>query len=199
MVQLLMLPLGDYQTNCYIAWASGSDTCVVIDPGYAPKEILHKAEVVNKKIEAILLTHGHFDHVGAVESIAKKTGCPVYLHKADSEAQPQMLFPLTGKAFEALKDLQTLHLAGLEITVLHTPGHTPGSVCFAFEDCLISGDTLFAGSIGRTDFPGGDYDTMCQSLAKLKELKTDYDVFPGHGEATKLSAEKCRNPYLKVL
>ena len=197
-----MLPLGDYQTNCYLAWASGSDTCVVIDPGYEPEKILQKADLVNKKIEAILLTHGHFDHVGAVEELIARTGCGLYIHRKDYEAKPPMLFPLTEKTFETLyflEDKKILNLAGLEITVLHTPGHTPGSVCFAFEDCLISGDTLFAGSIGRTDFPGGDYGTMCASLARLRALNTDYDVFPGHGEATKLSTEKCRNPYLKAL
>ncbi len=204
MVQLMMLPLGDYQTNTYLAWRSGSDTCVVIDPGYEPKEILHKANVVGKQVEAIILTHGHFDHVGGVKKIAADTGCPVYIHKADFDMRDQVkaLFPLTGKAFadvRFLEDGQVLKLSGLEIKVLHTPGHTPGSVCLAFEDCLITGDTLFAMSIGRTDFPGGDYDAMCQSLAKLKGLTGDYQVYPGHGEASKLSTEKCRNPYLKAL
>lgn len=199
MVQLMMLPLGDYQTNCYLAWESGSDTCVVIDPGYEPEEILRSIGAAGKQVEAILLTHGHFDHVGGVEEIANKTGCPVYIHKEDCAMQPAMLFPLTGKAFEKLEEGQTLTLAGLEIKVLHTPGHTPGSVCFAFGDCLITGDTLFAGSVGRTDFPGGDWDMMCRSLVRLKNLKGDYEVYPGHGEAAKLNIEKQKNPYLKGL
>ena len=202
MVQLLMLPLGEYQTNCYIAWASGSGTCVVVDPGYEAETVLEKSKIVDKKIEAVILTHGHFDHVGAVEEIVKETGCPVYIHQADHRAKPEMLFPLAGKAFDQLRFLeegQVLHLAGLDIQVLHTPGHTPGSVCLAFEDCLITGDTLFAGSIGRTDFPGGNWDAMAASLKRLKGIKAEYDVFPGHGEATKLTAEKRSNPYLKDL
>ena len=200
MLHVYVMQLGTYQTNCYVVWSDSSDTCVVIDPGYDPEKILSEAERMHKHIEAILLTHGHFDHVGAVEKLALQTGCPVYIHKADYELQIPMLFPLTGKALPQrvfLEDGQTVSLAGLEMKVLHTPGHTPGSVCFQIEDCLITGDTLFAGSIGRTDFPGGDYDTICASLARLKMLKGKYDIFPGHGDATTLDEEKRYNPYLK--
>lgn len=196
MLQMLMLPLGEYQTNCYMVWESGSDTCVVIDPGYEPEEILQKAKLMNKKIEAILLTHGHFDHVGGVQELVAQTGAPVYLHPADSVMEPAWLFPPTGKTLP-LQEGQVLTLAGLEMQVFHTPGHTPGSVCLGFEDCLISGDTLFARSVGRTDFVGGDWEQMQNSLRRLMSLKGKYKVYPGHGNATTLEQEKKYNPYCR--
>ncbi len=196
MLKTRILPLGDYQTNCYLAWEENSETCVVIDPGYEPDRVLAAADAAGKKITAILLTHGHFDHVGGVREIAYRTGCRIYIHRQE------LLLPQTMTAGELFysntySQGDTLRLAGLELQILHTPGHTPGSVCLIAEDTMFSGDTLFQGSIGRTDFPGGDISQMRASLKRLKELPVNYRVLPGHGGETTLFAEKESNPFLQ--
>ena len=190
------LPLGAYQTNCYILWEEAGETCVVIDPGYSPEEVLRQTRSLGKKIEAILLTHGHFDHVGAVRGIAEETGCKVYLCPEDLSMPEQMT---AGPLYytHTYKEGDTLSLAGMQLHVLHTPGHTPGSVCILWGDNLFSGDTLFAGSCGRTDLPGGDWATILQSLKRLAGIQKNYTVYPGHGESTTLEAERKYNPYLR--
>ena len=196
MVNVQILPLGSYQTNCYLAWGENSDECVVIDPGYEPETVLQAAEDAGKEIAAILLTHGHFDHVGGVQEIVKTIGCPVYLHQNELSL-PESFTAGPLYYTHTYGEGDVLNLAGLTIRVLHTPGHTPGSVCLAAEDTLFSGDTLFMYSIGRTDFPSGSMATMLRSLDRLKALETDYRVLSGHGPETTLFAEKQHNPYLK--
>ena len=170
--------------------------CIVIDPGYEGAQILSFLEKKGLSVEAILLTHGHFDHVGAVRDLVALTDCDVYLHPADTTMPPQMT---AGPLYytHSLQGGETLSLCGLEIGVFHTPGHTPGSVCFQVGNLLFTGDTLFAGSCGRTDLPGGNWQTITQSLQFLRSLEAPYDVFPGHGEDTTLEREKARNPYLR--
>ena len=190
------LTLGLYQTNCYIVHNEGCKSCIVIDPGYAADTVLNRAAVLGLQIEAILLTHGHFDHVGAVRQIAADTDCRVYLQEQELSLPAAMtdgplyytdLYPAEG----------TVQLAGMEIRVLRTPGHTPGSVCLLIGDAMFSGDTLFAGSMGRCDFPGSSIFDMRKSLKKLCALAGDYRVFPGHAEATTLEHERKTNPYLR--
>ena len=196
MLNIQTMPLGAYQTNCYIIWEDESRTCVVIDPGYDPEEVLYRTKKLGKEIEAILLTHGHFDHVGAVRPLVAELGCPVYICEKDLSMPPMMTAgPLyyTNTYGEGDK----LNLAGLEITVLHTPGHTPGSVCLLCQDHMFSGDTLFQGSCGRTDLPGGDWDTIQSSLRRLARLEGEYAVHPGHGMNSTLSLEKIYNPYMR--
>ena len=195
MLNMRTLPLGDLQTNCYILWGEDTDRCVVIDPGDAPEIVLQVAQDAGKRIDAILLTHGHFDHVGGVRTVAARSGCRIYIHRKEMLLPDQMT---GGMLFysNTYAEGDELNLAGLTLRVLSTPGHTPGSVCLAVGDTLFTGDTLFAGSIGRTDFPGGDVADMKKSLARLVALSTDYRVLPGHGEETTLSVEKQRNPYL---
>ena len=196
MLNIRTLPLGAYQPNCYMVWDENSDTCVVIDPGYAPDTVLCEAKKLGKKIEAILLTHGHFDHVGAVREIAAETDCKVYLCDKDLSMPPQMTAgPLYYTNTYAEGDF--VEAAGLTFKVLHTPGHTPGSVCLMCEHVIFSGDTLFWGSCGRTDLPGGNWATILVSLRRLADLPGDYDVYPGHGSATTLSFERKMNPYLQ--
>ena len=195
MLKMKTLPLGAYQTNCYLVWDENSPSCVVIDPGYEPDAVLLEAKKLGKEIAAILLTHGHFDHVGAVRDLAAETDCPVYIHEADLSMPQQMTAgPLyyTNLCGEG----DRLELAGLSFKVLHTPGHTPGSVCYMCENVLFSGDTLFWGSCGRTDLPGGSWSTIRTSLLRLRDLPGDFDVYPGHGDATKLSFERNFNPYM---
>ena len=193
MLNIHTLPLGAYQTNCYLVWDENSPSCVVIDPGYEPDTILDEAERLGKTVAAIFLTHGHFDHVGAVRELVAETGCPVYLHEADLSMPIQMTAgPLYYTNTYAEGDF--VEAAGLSFKVLHTPGHTPGSVCLMCENALFSGDTLFWGSCGRTDFPGGSSSQMHASLKRLANLSGDYDVYPGHADATKLSFERKMNP-----
>ena len=190
------LPLGDYQTNCYFLWEDGSSTCAVIDPGYEPQKVLAAAKNFGKTIEAVLLTHGHFDHVGAVKELAAETQCDVYIHPDDLALPPMM----TAGALYYTKTYtegSQLKLAGLEIAVLHTPGHTPGSVCLLADTAMFSGDTLFQGSCGRTDLPGGDWATIGKSLARLAALEGNFWVYSGHGGSTTLRDEKKYNPYMR--
>ena len=196
MGNILTMPLGAYQTNCYILWEGDSQNCVVIDPGYTPELILRQMEKLGKKPEAILLTHGHFDHVGGVRQLAEATGCRVYLCPEEI-SQPEHMTAGPLYYTHTYGEGDVLSLAGMQIRVMHTPGHTPGSVCLVWEDAIFSGDTLFAGSCGRTDFPGGSWETIRLSLERLATLDKDYTVYPGHGESTTLGAERKYNPYMR--
>ena len=196
MLTLHTLPLGAYQTNCYILHQEASSSCVVIDPGYTPEVILDFLAGKGLKLEAILLTHGHFDHVGAVRDLAAETGCKVYLNPDDLSMPPRMT---AGPLYytDTYSDGDTLSPAGIPFQVLSTPGHTPGSVCLIAENFLFSGDTLFAGSCGRTDLPGGSRRAIRESLRRLAAIPQDYSVHPGHGESTTLAWEKQYNPYMR--
>ena len=196
MITVHVLPLGSYQTNCYLAWGEDAKDCIVIDPGYDPEEVLAYVRNLGKTVAAVLLTHGHFDHVGGVQTIGELTRCPVYIHE-DELSMPE---GWTGGPLyytHTYGEGDRLELAGMELRVLHTPGHTPGSVCLAAENYLFSGDTLFQDSCGRTDLPGGSTPTLLRSLKRLAALERDYNVLPGHGPDTTLGEEKKYNPYLR--
>ena len=194
-MEIITLTLGSYMTNCYILRQEQSSQCCIIDPGYEAGRILDLLQEKNLEPEAILLTHGHFDHVGAVQDLAAETDCDVYISAADLSLPPMITngrlyythtYPASG----------TLDLAGLTIRILPTPGHTPGSVCLLVGDTMFSGDTLFRGSCGRTDLPGGSWEQIRSSLKTLAALPGDYRVLPGHGEETTLERERKSNPYL---
>ena len=191
-MNITVLPLGYLQTNCYLL--EGDTGCLVVDPAGEPERVLEALGA--RKLEAILLTHGHFDHVGAVRDLAAETGCDVYIHEAELGLPPAIT---AGPLYHThtYGEGDRLTLAGLSFTVLHTPGHTPGSVCLCFEDQMFCGDTLFAGSCGRTDLPGGDPTVMRTTLRRLASLEGDFRVWPGHGEPSTLSEEKRYNPYLR--
>ena len=195
MLQVHALTLGAYQVNCYIIHDEKSTSCCVIDPGYEADTILDKLSELGLSLEAILLTHGHFDHVGAVRDLAADTGCQVYLC-AEDLVMPTNLTAGKLHYTQTYAEGSALHLAGLDISVLQTPGHTPGSVCLLIDDTLFSGDTLFAGSCGRTDLPGGSWTDMQASLKRLSQIEANLWVLPGHGESTMLASEKKYNPYL---
>ena len=196
MIQIQTLVLGDYETNCYLVWAEGAQECVVIDPGYEPARILEEAKALGKTITAILLTHGHFDHVGAVKDLVAETDCQVYIHEHD------LSLPATFTAgplyyTHTYGEGDTLEIAGLTLRVLHTPGHTPGCVCLMVEDNLFTGDTLFRESCGRTDLPGGNGAEIFKSLRRLAALEGDFRVLPGHGMESTLEEERENNPYMQ--
>lgn len=190
------LTLGDYQTNCYIVRAEGSGSCAVVDPGYEAKAVLAFCRAKGLTIEGILLTHGHFDHVGAVKEIRKETGCRVYLC-ADDFRMPMGLTAGPLEPTDTPEDGDEITLAGLTFTVLHTPGHTAGSVCYVTEEAMFSGDTLFRDACGRVDLPTGSWTAMLSSLKRLYESGYEGPVYPGHGEATDMAAERRWNPYMR--
>lgn len=194
-MEITVLTLGDYMTNCYILRQEASSKCLIIDPGYEAGRILAFLQEKHLEPEAILLTHGHFDHVGAVGDIAAETDCDVYISAADLSLPPMIT---NGKLFytHTYPASGTLNLAGLTLRILPTPGHTPGSVCLLTGDTILSGDTLFRGSCGRTDLPGGSWEQIASSLKTLAALPGDYRVLPGHGEETTLEWERKHNPYL---
>jgi glyoxylase-like metal-dependent hydrolase (beta-lactamase superfamily II) len=204
MIKIHALPLGSYQTNCYIVHEEHSKTCAVIDPGYTPERVLAQAEKLGLQVDAVLLTHGHFDHVGGVEAIVKATGCALWMREADytqfKTPENDFFYPIHDCDFtevQLCEEGEQIHAGGLTFTVMETPGHTWGSVCYLCENGLFSGDTLFAGSCGRTDLPGGDGQTIVLSLDRLAELEGDYTVYPGHGGATTLARERAHNPYMR--
>ena len=196
MLNSTRLPLGVYQANCYIIREENSTSCCVLDPGGEAKKVLEFMQVRDLTLDAILLTHGHFDHVGAVKDLHEATGCKVYLCAEDLSMPAKWT---AGDLFytDTYTEGDVLELSGLTIHVLHTPGHTAGSVCLLVDDTLYTGDTLFARSCGRTDLPGGDSQVILRSLRRLNDLEGDYTVCPGHSGSTTLSLEREYNPFMK--
>ena len=196
MLNSTRLPLGVYQANCYIIREENSTSCCVLDPGGEAKKVLEFMQVRDLTLDAILLTHGHFDHVGAVKDLHEATGCKVYLCAEDLSMPAKWT---AGDLFytDTYTEGDVLELSGLTIRILHTPGHTPGSVCLLVDDTLYTGDTLFARSCGRTDLPGGDSQVILRSLRRLNDLEGDYTVCPGHSGSTTLSLEREYNPFMK--
>ena len=208
-------PAGAFAANSYVVAPARGAECVIVDPGQDAQQGIDELLLRYRlKPIAVLLTHGHIDHMWSVAPVCGAKGIPAYIHPDDREllADPakglslavgQQLFG--GITFtepddvRELADGSALSLAGLDFTVRHTPGHTPGSVTFGSENGLFSGDLLFAGSIGRTDLPGGDHQAMLRSLARTLTLPDDTLVLPGHGPQTTIGAERRTNPFLTGL
>lgn len=192
------LPVGRLSANCYIVSDESSKLCAVIDPGGDPKAILEYIRSNSLKCEAIMLTHAHDDHVAGVYGVMEGTGAPVYMHAGDIGLTVRR----TGKCFQEPEGLRTyaegdvIGVGPLSFKIIETPGHTPGGVTIACGRALFTGDTLFKGSTGRADL-GGDFDTELRSLRKLAMLPGDYDVYPGHSDATTLERERNYNPFMK--
>lgn len=193
------IPVGQLETNCYVVTNEDNLGCVVIDPGDESNVILNYLEENHLKCEAIFLTHGHYDHVGAVEAIMEETGAPVYLCARDDahstgDRHYSYMLPEGGRYYD---DGDILSFAGLNFKIIATPGHTPGGVSILCEDALFTGDTLFRGSCGRTDLPGGDMDEELRSLKRLCDLPGDYEVYPGHMDSSSLERERNFNYYCR--
>jgi hydroxyacylglutathione hydrolase len=209
---MLTVNLGHGLTeNSFVFRRDGSDRAIVVDPGAEEDRILAAAEDMGASVEAILLTHTHFDHIGAVAPVAKATGAPVWCPEIEVPVLRDVMafVPWPGfgpfesyEADETVSGGEKLELAGFEIDVLHTPGHSPGHVTYSIadEEALFSGDVLFQGSVGRVDLPGGDGPTLLESLWLLVEsFPPETAVYPGHMGTTTLGAERATNPFLAEL
>lgn len=199
--------LGPLQTNCYLLTDESGERGIIIDPGMGPKRLLERIHDIT--IEAIILTHAHFDHMGGVDEVRKAKNCPVYLHDLEagwlgdanlngSGRWKDVTPPLTTAPAEyALDEGQTLDLIGHRFSVMHTPGHSPGSVSLLCGNHLFGGDVLFRASIGRTDLPGGRERDLYDSIRlKLFKLADEVIVYPGHGPRTTIGFEKANNPFV---
>lgn len=186
--------LGSLNTNCYML--SGKDGhAAIIDPGANGQQLAEFLEKRGLGLDAIFLTHCHYDHIGGLAELQHHTGAPVYMHPAEAAVVPVMsggLLTVTTAPYP-----KTITAAGLDFTVYHTPGHSPGSVCLRTGDLLFTGDTLFFGSCGRIDFAGGSWESMAASLRFLAGLEGNPSVYPGHGESSRLETERKYNPYLR--
>jgi hydroxyacylglutathione hydrolase len=205
-----MFTVGPVQENCYLVRSDGADKAVIVDPGEEADRLLRVIDELGVELEAILLTHTHFDHVGAVAPVARATGAPVYC----PEIEVPILNDINSYTFpgfgpfesydpeETVKGGEQLEFAGLTFDVVFTPGHSPGHVTYAVPDegVLLSGDVLFQGSVGRTDLPGADWPTLLSSIGTLLDRYPDETrVLPGHMGITTLGQERATNPFLREL
>jgi hydroxyacylglutathione hydrolase len=206
-----MLTVGQIAENCYLLRQEGSDKLLIVDPGDEAERILAAVAATGAAVEAILITHCHFDHIGAVAPVAAATGAPVYCPEIEVPVLADIMsfVPYAGfgpfesyEADETVAGGETLELAGLQIDVIFTPGHSPGHVTYAVrgEEAIFSGDVLFQGSVGRVDLPGGDWPTLLSSIGTLVDgHSAETVVHPGHMGITTLGAERAANPFLAEL
>lgn len=210
-IEVRMFTVGQVEENCFLFRREGSDEALIIDPGEEPEKLLGAIEALGVDLKGILLTHTHFDHIGAVAPVAKATGAEVWVPEIEkvvlSDIMAFVPWPGFGPyeswdAEHTLSGGEKLELAGFEIDVLFTPGHSPGHVTFSIPDeaVIFSGDVLFQGSVGRTDLPGGDWATLLESIRGLIDgLPAETVVYPGHMGVTTLGQESATNPFLQEL
>lgn len=212
MIDVRMFTVGPVQENCFIVRGKDPGRAVIVDPGEEAERLLQAIETLEiETLEAILLTHTHFDHIGAVAPIAKATNAPVYCPELETQVLANIMdyVPWPGfgpfESYEAdytVSGGEVLELAGLTIDVLFTPGHSPGHVTYGIRDerALFSGDVLFQGSVGRVDLPGGDWPTLLKSIESLIDSsEAESTVYPGHMGITTLADERATNPFLREL
>lgn len=204
-MNIIKLTLGELAANCFIVEAP-EQTAIVIDPGAEAEVIMAELESRGLTLQKILLTHGHFDHIGAAAALKEKYGAQVYISAVDEELlddkvksvayiMPEIPFHPV-EADVRIKEGDVISQGSMKISVIETPGHTAGSVCFIIEDCIFTGDTLFHGTIGRTDHFSGDTPTEIQSVKRLAALENNYRLYCGHGSDTDLDTERKTNPFI---
>ncbi len=188
-MRVIVLTVGLLETNCYVVASPGAREAAVIDPGAEADRILNALDAGGLNAACIVNTHCHLDHIGADESVRARTGVPILIHSREalSTLRPDRL----------LEDGDRVTFGASQLQVIHTPGHTLGSICLAGEGLVFSGDTLFAGDVGRTDLPGGSPEALLRSLRRLLTLDDDVVVYPGHGPRSTMGREKRFNPYLR--
>ena len=206
-MKIIQIEVGNLGTNCYLVYCEDTRETAIIDPGNNGDTILRKIQQEKLNPVCIINTHGHADHIGANAQVKAATGVPVYIHTADAgmlTSAPKNLSGFVGTGFtcppadRTLSDGDVLSVGRFTLEVLHTPGHTPGGICLRTSGAVFSGDTLFAESIGRTDFPGGSYSQLLASIKdKLMTLSDDTKVFPGHGPETTIGWERKMNPFIE--
>jgi glyoxylase-like metal-dependent hydrolase (beta-lactamase superfamily II) len=200
MLKIHTIVAGAVSTNCYIVYDTETNEAAVIDPGDGADKILAYLRQENLTARYIFLTHGHFDHILALEKVREQTGATVVIHGADAVylRNPALSGPFGIRTTPSEPDIEashgdTFHMGGYTAEILHTPGHTPGSICLRMGNALFTGDTLFEDDCGRCDLPGGDYQVMLRSLRFLASLEGDYAVYPGHDVSTTLERERVHN------
>ena len=198
-MKIKSMQVGELATNCYFLIDETTNTAAIIDPGDQADDILEAVRVEGVKVEYILLTHGHYDHIGAVAPLHQALpDSKVYLHKADSKGTGFHVVPLADQISDLLyyDEGDEIPMGAMTLHDIHTPGHTPGGVTLRAEDVLFTGDTLFAGSMGRSDFPGGNTQQLFASLKRLALLEGDYQVLPGHDRTTTMGRERTSNVFV---
>ena len=199
-MKVKMMQVGPIGTNCYILEDEGEKRAAVIDPGDEAGRILSVLREMDSQVDYILLTHGHYDHTTAVPELHEALpDAKIYIHKADANGTGSRIFPLAGQVKDLLfyDEGDALPLGALTVEVLHTPGHSKGSVTLKVRDVLFTGDTLFAGDCGRTDLPGGSYEEILASLGRLGRLEGNFHVCPGHEQTATMDREREINRYLR--
>lgn len=190
---LRKLVVGPYQANCYILGCKNTNEGLVIDPGDEVFQIVNEITRLGLNIRYILITHGHFDHTNGANELRKITSAPVWIHPSDA---PGLGFQSDGHLYQG----QVITLGTYRVSVIHTPGHSPGGVCFYAPGAVFTGDTLFAGSIGRTDFPGGDHNGLVQGVTqKIFPLGDELRIYPGHGPNSTIGRERRTNPFFRFV
>ena len=195
-MEISILPLGSYGANCYVLSDEDTKNAIVIDPGADGAQLNKALENLGLHVKKILITHSHFDHNGGAKELHESTGAPVYIHTGDLHLPESLsggnIFYTDTYDEGSLVDLDSIHLE-----ILHTSGHSEGSVCIQAEGAIFTGDTLFRGNCGRVDFEGGDWKAMEASLRRLSALPETMDVYPGHGEQSTIAYERSSNPYMR--
>lgn len=206
-MEVIRMPAGIYAANCYIVYDENAKEGIVVDPGGDVDDIINRIEKLGLTIKYIVLTHGHGDHIAGVKGLKNHTGAKVAIHKDDAymvrdgRKNLSSMMAMGTVEFEPdilLDEKDVIEFGNIKCEVIHTPGHTPGGITLRIGDSLFTGDTLFAGSIGRTDFEGGSFDTIINSIkTKLMVFPDDTKVYPGHGPSTTIKMEKRYNPFIR--